>query len=92
VPIVHAIEGCAGYFKKRREEILLRCSARRERRIAIYLSKVLSGKKHSEVGNHFGIKVAAVSNVLREMETRLETDTDLKKDVRKIRERLLNVI
>ena len=91
VPIAHVIEVCCAYFNKRLDDLLHRRNAIRERRIAIYLSKMLSGKKHKDVGDHFGIKAAAVSNALKEIEARLETENDLKEAVRAIRQGLLNV-
>ena len=91
VPIAHVIAACCAYFNKKPDDLLHRRRAIRERRIAIYLSKVLSGKKHRDVGDHFGIKAAAVSNALKEIEARLETENDLKEAVRAIRQGLLNV-
>jgi hypothetical protein len=47
---------------------------KRQREVAIYLAKVLSGQKNKEVGLHFKIKAPAVSGVTKAVEERLETE------------------
>jgi len=50
-----------------------------ERKIAVYLSKVLSSDKNKEVGKYFGIKAAAVSKTVKEIEERLERSLRLQR-------------
>lgn len=51
-----------------------------ERQIAIYLSKVLSGKKNIAIGKYFGIKDPAISGIMKAIEERLKQDQNLKKE------------
>lgn len=52
------------------KEVLLRRNRTlvRQRKMAIYFCKILSGKKNIEIGKIFGISAQAVSNVVREIE------------------------
>ena len=45
-----------------------------ERKIAVYLSKVLSGEKNAEIGAMFGITIQAVTNAVRSVENRMAED------------------
>jgi putative transposase len=76
------------YYGKRSEELLHRRNAERSR--VIYLSKVLSCKKNIEVGDYFGIKGPAVSNIIKATESRLEADKKLKKEIEGLKGKILN--
>ncbi len=69
--------------------MLIRGKNKRERQIAIYLSKILTGKKNVEVGSLFGIKGPAVSGAIKAIEGRLDRDRKLKKEIEGLRERLI---
>jgi len=56
----------------------------KQRRMAIYLCKVLSGKKNVEVGKVFGVTIQAVTNVVREIEKIKETGNELSKEIARI--------
>jgi len=58
------------------EEDLLRRRKRTEgqRKVAVYLSKVLSGEKNAEIGSVFGITLQAVTNAVRRVEKRMGED------------------
>ena len=56
MPIDKVIKTCCDYYGVR--ELFKRGKGRRDRQIAIYLSKVMSGEKNIEIGNIFGIKGA----------------------------------
>jgi chromosomal replication initiation ATPase DnaA len=88
VSIDDVTKACCGYYGKGSKELLQRRNG--ERGMVIYLSKVLSGKKNIEIGDYFGIKGSAVSNVIRAMEDRIETEKKLKKAVEGIKERFIN--
>jgi hypothetical protein len=45
-----------------------------QRKIAVYLSKVLSGEKNTEIGSVFGITLQAVTNAVRHVEKRMGED------------------
>ena len=51
---------CCSFYDKTLKDLLKKGKNRSERQAAIYLSKVLSGKKNIEVGRYFGIKGSAV--------------------------------
>ena len=92
MPIDRIIKTCCSYYGKKEAELLRRGKDKRERQIAIYLSKILSGRKNVEVGSIFGIKGPAVSGVIKAIEERLGLDKEkkLKKEMESLKERLIN--
>jgi putative transposase len=88
VQIDRVIETFCRYYGKGSEEVLQRRNG--ERGMAIYLSKLFSGKKNIEIGKYFGIKGPAVSNVIRAMEGRMETDKRLKSEIENLKKRVIN--
>lgn len=86
--IDRVIKTCCSYYGKGREELLQRRNG--DRRAAIYISKVLSGKKNIEIGDYFGIKGPAVSNVIKEMEGRIAAEKKMKREIEILKERVLN--
>jgi chromosomal replication initiation ATPase DnaA len=88
VSIERVIRTCCSYYGRGREELLQRRNG--ERSAAIYLSKIFSGRKSVEVGSHFGIKGPAVSNVIKAMEGRLQTDARVRSEIEKLRTRVIN--
>lgn len=72
----------AKYYGIREDEILKRKKAtERQRKIAIYLCKTLSGKKNVEVGRIFGITIQAVTNAVRDIERMEEEDKKINKEI-----------
>lgn len=59
-----------------------------ERQVAVYLSKVFSGKKNKEVGGIFGIKGPAASGIIKAIEGRLYNEKKLKKEIEGLKEML----
>jgi REP element-mobilizing transposase RayT len=57
-----------------------------QRKIAVYLSKVLSGEKNAEIGSMFGITIQAVTNVVRRVEKRMGEDNRFGAEVRRLKE------
>ena len=90
VPIDRIIKTCCSYYEKKETELLRRGKDKRERQIAIYLSKILSGRKNVEVGSFFGIKGPAVSGAIKAIERKLDKDKKLKKEIEELRGRLIN--
>ncbi|MEK7699881.1 MAG: transposase [Planctomycetota bacterium] len=90
VPIDRVIKTCCSFYEKKEDDLLKRGKDKRERQIAIYLSKVLSGRKNIEVGSFFGIKGPAVSGAIKAIEGKLDKDKRLKKEIEGLRERLIN--
>lgn len=88
VPIDKVIKACCDYYGIR--ELFKRGKGRRDRQIAIYLSKVMSGEKNIEIGNIFGIKGPAVSGVIKAVEGRLDGEERLKREIGQIKERIIN--
>ena len=56
-----------------------------QRKIAVYLSKVLSGEKNAEIGSMFGITIQAVTNVVRRVEKRMGEDNRFGSEVRRLK-------
>jgi len=81
VPIDKVIKTCCAYYGKTQEELIRRGKGKPERQIAIYLSKILSGKKNVEVGNYFGIKGSAISEVIKSIEGGLDKGEKLRKEI-----------
>jgi putative transposase len=80
------IKTCSSFYGKIKDDLVKRGKNKPERQIAIYLSKVLSGKKNKEVGKYFGIKGPAVSEVIKSIEGRLENEKVMKKDIERLKE------
>ena len=78
IAIKDIVKRIADHYDINPEEILRRKQATvNQRKIAIYLSKILSGKKNVEVGKIFGITVPAVTNAVRDIERRKEKEIKL---------------
>lgn len=90
VSIDKVIEICCKYYGRDREELFKRGKDKCERQIAIYLSKVLSGRKNIEVGNYFDIKGPAISGILKTVEKRLGQDQRFKGEVEHLKGILIN--
>ncbi len=74
----------SGIAGKTLKDLLKKGKNRSERQAAIYLSKVLSGKKNIEVGRYFGIKGSAVSETLKAVEQRMIEDEMFQRDIKKL--------
>ena len=80
------VKKAAKYYGISEGEILKRKKAtERQRKIAIYLSKTLSGKKNVEVGRIFGITLQAVTNAVRDIERLKEENKKINKEIEAIR-------
>jgi len=90
VPIDRILKTCCSYYGKNEEDLLKRGKDKRERQIAIYLSKILSGKKNIEIGSFFSIKGPATSGAIKAIEGRLDKEKKLKKEIEGLKERLIN--
>ena len=55
-----------------------------QRKMAVYLSKVLSGGKNAEVGAMFGITIQAVTNAVRSVEKRIAEDNKFDSEVMRL--------
>jgi REP element-mobilizing transposase RayT len=76
---------CCSFYDKTLKDLLKKGKNRSERQAAIYLSKVLSGKKNIEVGRYFGIKGSAVSETLKTVEQRMIEDEMFQRDIKKLK-------
>jgi hypothetical protein len=87
--IKDVIKAVSRYYGVREEELLKRKKAtERQRKIAIYFCKILSGKKNIEVGRTFGITLQAVTNALRDIERMREEDKKIEKEIEAIRKEM----
>lgn len=88
-PIEQVVRVVADYYKLYPGDLTKRsrrCS--RERKIAIYLSKIVTGGKNSTVGTHFGITPQAVTNILIEVESTRAESKEFQKEIDGIKCRL----
>ncbi|MFH1096680.1 MAG: transposase [Candidatus Desantisbacteria bacterium] len=92
MPIERVIEGCSKYYGKDREWLLKKGKGKDERRVAIYLSKVLSGKKNIEIGKYFDIKGPAVSGIMSAIEERLKQEQRLKVEMEHLKRMIINEV
>ncbi|MDL1936565.1 hypothetical protein FBQ80_13465 [Candidatus Brocadia sp. AMX2] len=53
IPIEKVIKGCCKYYGKKEEELLRKGKGKRERQAAIYVSKIMSNAKNTEIGRYF---------------------------------------
>jgi len=90
VPMSQVIKACCGHYGRSEEELVRTSRGNKPRDIAIYLAKVMSGRKNKEVGALFGIKGPAVSGVIKAVEGRLEREPGLRQEVAHLKERMLN--
>jgi chromosomal replication initiation ATPase DnaA len=58
----------------------------RQRRIGVYLSKVLSRKRNADIGAVFGITIQAVTNAVRSVEKRREGNRGFNSELKRIKE------
>lgn len=87
-PEIEAIlRATAKYYGIREEELLQRKkAAAKQHKLAIHLSKTLSGEKNSEVGKVFGITVQAVTNAIKDIEKSDRERKNLHKEITNIKE------
>jgi len=84
--IEDVVREVAGYYRLKEWELLRRKRAtERQKKVAIYLSKVLSGRKNTEVGGVFGVTAQAVTNALRDIEKRVEEGKNIGKEITRIK-------
>ena len=81
------VRGVAGYYGLAEEDLIKRRKRTEgQRRIGIYLSKVLSGRRNADIGAIFGITIQAVTNVVRDVEKRREGDRRFDSELKRIKE------
>ena len=90
MPVDRIINACCSFYDKKEDDLIKRGKGKWERQIAIYLSKILSGKKNKEVGNFFNIRGPAVSGVIKAVEERLDKEKRLKKEIEHLKEMIIN--
>ncbi len=82
----------AHYYGMNKGDIIKRRrSTYRQRNIAIYISKVMSGKKNRDIGEMFGITIQGVTNTCRRIEKAMEKDDTLKEEIKDIKETIEKV-
>jgi len=83
------IKAAAKYYGINEEELLRRKRAtERQRKKAIYLCKILSGRTNAEVGRTFGITLQAVTNAVRGIEKKLAEDKRLSREMTLIKKEM----
>ena len=75
-------------FMDTRKDDLLRRSKRteRQRRMGVYLSKVLSRKRNADLGAVFGITIQVVTNTVMGVEKRREGDRRFNSELKRIKQ------
>jgi chromosomal replication initiation ATPase DnaA len=82
IPLEGVVKTVAEHYEVSMENLLRRSRRNgRERKIAIYFSKIMSKEKNSSIGKYFGIGPQAITNVLTDMESRIKESDDLKKEI-----------
>ncbi|MCK6469259.1 MAG: hypothetical protein L6Q53_13845 [Candidatus Brocadia sinica] len=66
---------------KKEEELLRKGKGKRERQAAIYVSKIMSNAKNTEIGRYFGIQGSTVSEALKRVETRIKREGKFRKEL-----------
>ena len=80
------VRGIAEYYGIEERGLLERKKASaRQRSVAIYLCKTLSGKKNAEIGQMFGITLQGVTNTLRRLGKVVAEDRRLDKEIAAIK-------
>lgn len=80
IPVEKVIKGCCKYYGKKEEE-LRKGKGKRERQAAIYVSKIMSNAKNTEIGRYFGIQGSTVSEALKRVETRIKREGKFRKEI-----------
>ncbi|MEW6162861.1 MAG: transposase [Nitrospirota bacterium] len=76
------VKAVAKYYGVKEEDLLKRKKAtERQRKIAMYLCKTLSGRKNIEVGEKFRVTLQAVTNAIRDIERKRDKDKKLNKEI-----------
>lgn len=76
------VKAVAEHYRIGEDELLKRKRATaRQRNIAVYLCKILSGKRNAEVGRMFGITIQGVTNTVRRIERLSGKDGGLRKEI-----------
>ena len=81
------VRGVAKYYGLPEADLLRRRRRTEgERKIAVYLSKILSGEKNVEIGSVFGITLQAVTNAVRSVEARIAEDSKFGSKIVRLKE------
>lgn len=81
------VRGVAKYYGLAEVDLLRRRRRTEgERKVAVYLSKVLSGEKNAEIGSVFGITIQAVTNAVRSVEERIAEDNKFDSEIMRLKE------
>ncbi len=89
VSVDAVIKACQLFYGRNRKALVERVRGNEGRQVAIYLAKILSGEKGKEIGRHFGIKGPAVSDAIKRIEARLDKESQLRRRIEFLREKLL---
>lgn len=85
--IDEVVKGVAKYYDLAEVDLLKRRRRTEgQRKISIYLSKILSGEKNVEIGTVFGITIQAINNAVRRVEKRIEEDTKFSSEIMRLKE------
>lgn len=80
------VKEIAKYYRVEEDDLLKRRKAtERQRKIAMYLCKRLSGKRNIEVGGKFGVTLQAISNAIRDIERKSDRDRKLNNEINLIK-------
>jgi len=90
VTIDAVIKACQLFYGKKRKALVERAKGNEGRQVTIYLAKKLSGEKGKEIGQHFGIKGPAVSDVIKRIEGRLEKEGQLRERIELLEGRIVS--
>jgi len=90
VPIDAVVDACASFYAMSKDELLRRGKGKQERQVAVYLSRVFSGRSGKEIGRYFGIKGPAVSGIIKGIEARVHKEKNLRDEIERLRQKMTN--
>ena len=80
--IQDVVKTLAQYYGIRDEALIRRKrSTAKQRKVAIYMCKILCGKKNGDIGRVFGISTQAVTNVMSEIERLKEKNKEITSEI-----------
>lgn len=91
IPPDKIIQSVAEFYGIKTNDLIYRGKRQKERNSAIYLTKILSQTKNVEVGRHFHIKGAAVSNILKMVEGKINSSKQVRSEIKELRQRILDI-
>ncbi|HHT9137489.1 MAG TPA: REP-associated tyrosine transposase [Candidatus Wunengus sp. YC60] len=89
LPVDTVIKVCCNYYGKKEEYLLKKGKEKGERQAAIYVSKIMSNAKNTEIGKSFGIQGSTVSEALKRAEARIQREKKFQKEIEALKKQFI---